>query len=59
MAYFTGTGAGWQLLTRVVGNTNFNIGLGDIGSTQFLWEVGSSYTGFSKAYFIFEYTKTS
>lgn len=50
----------WQTIPRLVTDAvnTFGLGLGDINDTKFLIQVGTSYTNFTKAYIIIEYTKT-
>ena len=59
--YGTGywSGQGWQPVQRVVtdGIAPYGLGLGDIDSTKFMFQVGSSYSGFQKAYITLKYTK--
>ena len=59
--YGTGywSGQGWQPIQRVVtdGIAPYGLGLGDVNSTKFMFQVGSSYTGFQKAYITLKYTK--
>lgn len=59
--YGTGywSGQGWQPIQRVVtdGIAPYGLGLGDIDSTKFMFQVGSSYRGFQKAYITLKYTK--
>lgn len=59
--YGTGywSGQGWQPIQRVVtdGIAPYGLGLGDINSTKFMFQVGSSYSGFQKAYITLKYTK--
>lgn len=59
--YGTGywSGQGWQPIQRVVTDNigPYGLGLGDVNSTKFMFQVGSSYTGFQKAYITLKYTK--
>ena len=50
----------WQTIPRLVTDaaSTFGLGLGDINDTKFLIQVGTTYTNFTKAYIIIEYTKT-
>ena len=62
-AYFSPgqVGQGWQPVQRVVTDaiSQYGIGVGDIDSTKFFLQIGTQYSTFSKAYVIFEYTKTT
>ena len=53
------SGQGWQPIQRVVtdGIAPYGLGLGDIDATKFMLQVGTSYTGFQKAYITLKYTK--
>lgn len=53
------SGQGWQPIQRVVtdGIAPYGLGLGDIDATKFMLQVGSSYSGFQKAYITLKYTK--
>lgn len=53
------SGQGWQPIQRVVtdGIAPYGLGLGDINATKFMLQVGSSYSGFQKAYITLKYTK--
>lgn len=53
------SGQGWQPIQRVVtdGIALYGLGLGDIDATKFMLQVGSSYSGFQKAYITLKYTK--
>lgn len=57
-AYFTKQG--WQPLQRIVIDAvaGYSLGLGDVTGSTFLMQVGSSYSGFTKAYVTIKYTKT-
>ncbi|HJJ05810.1 MAG TPA: hypothetical protein OIM45_08270 [Clostridiaceae bacterium] len=59
--YGTGywSGQGWQPIQRVVTDNigPYGLGLGDVNSTKFMLQVGTSYTGFQKAYITLKYTK--
>ena len=59
--YGTGywSGQGWQPIQRVVtdGIAPYGLGLGDVNDTKFMLQVGSSYSGFQKAYITLKYTK--
>lgn len=53
------SGQGWQPIQRVVTDNigPYGLGLGDVNSTKFMLQVGSSYSGFQKAYITLKYTK--
>lgn len=53
------SGQGWQPIQRVVTDNigPYGLGLGDVNSTKFMLQVGTSYTGFQKAYITLKYTK--
>lgn len=55
------TGAGRQPLTRVVPGaiSQYGVGIGDITDTKFKLHYGSSVSGVTHIYVVFEYTKTS
>lgn len=59
--YGTGywSGQGWQPIQRVVTDNigPYGLGLGDVNNTKFMLQVGSSYSGFQKAYITLKYTK--
>lgn len=53
------SGQGWQPIQRVVTDNigPYGLGLGDVNSTKFMLQVGTSYIGFQKAYITLKYTK--